>query len=374
MIGGKLAGVAMTGSASLRGAPRLSVVMPVRNAGPYLDAAVASILGQSFTDFEFIIRDDGSTDGSTEVLRTWAACDGRIRLFESADALGPAGSSNWIVGKASAPIVARMDADDRVHPHRLQLQWNALHQDPTAVLVGTLARCVDANGRPVRPRDRWRLARRSPFAPFPHGSIMFRQAAFERVGGYRRECDFWEDLDLFLRLSRVGRILVLPDALYEYRLTAGSVRLTSERDRVEDAVDLMYRCVEEFQRSGCYERVLAGRNIVATRKLRPETFAALGANMLWTGSRPGTWLRVLRRAELDWTLASLVALVWAVWSQISPSTLRSCLKTLVQARDWVVRRRFVDGRSYEWQPGSVPYQPARRLALLRVDLGEAAAP
>src|SRR5438445_13136781 len=90
----------------------ISVVMPVYNALPHLDAAVRSILDQDFSDFEFVILDDASTDGSTERLGEWAAADGRIRLLESERNLGPVGSSNLIVEQARAPLIARMDADD----------------------------------------------------------------------------------------------------------------------------------------------------------------------------------------------------------------------------------------------------------------------
>jgi len=92
--------------------PAVSVVMPVHNALPYLDQAVESILGQTLTDFEFVILDDASTDGSTERLREWAARDSRIRLIEVTTNLGPALSSQRVADAATAPIVARMDADD----------------------------------------------------------------------------------------------------------------------------------------------------------------------------------------------------------------------------------------------------------------------
>src|SRR3954471_2803022 len=106
--------------------PRVSVVMPVHNAMPFLDVAVESILGQTFRDFEFVILDDASTDGSTQRLREWAARDGRIRLLEEKHNLGPALSSERVARAARAPIVARMDADDVSHPKRLEEQLDVL--------------------------------------------------------------------------------------------------------------------------------------------------------------------------------------------------------------------------------------------------------
>src|SRR6476646_984761 len=92
--------------------PKVSVLMPVHNALPHLDAAVESILGQTFGDFTFIILDDASTDGSTERLREWAERDSRIRLIKEPLNLGPALSSERIAREATTPIVARSDADD----------------------------------------------------------------------------------------------------------------------------------------------------------------------------------------------------------------------------------------------------------------------
>src|SRR5918998_4033201 len=174
--------------------PALSVVMPVRDARRFLDESVRSILGQTFGDFEFVILDDASSDGSAEVLREWARRDARIRLVESKRRLGLSGSSNAVVREARAPLVARMDADDVAHPERLARQLEVMRADPEVVLVGSLCEGIDASGRRVRPRDRWRLVRASLYPPFPHASVMFRRAAFEEVGGYREDCAGWEDM------------------------------------------------------------------------------------------------------------------------------------------------------------------------------------
>src|SRR5919112_403425 len=107
-------------------APAVSVVMPVRNALPYL--------------------------GPTGALREWARSDARIRLFETRRRLGPAGSSNFVVREARAPLVARMDADDVAHPERLARQVEVLRNSPDVVLVAALCDGINADGRSVRPR------------------------------------------------------------------------------------------------------------------------------------------------------------------------------------------------------------------------------
>src|SRR5882672_3162814 len=132
--------------------PRVSVVMPTHNGLPFLDESIRSILDQTFNDFEFVILDDASTDGSDKVLREWEKRDNRIRLFKNNRKLGLPASSNVVVLNSSAPLVARMDADDISHPERLQRQWDIMQTQPDVVAVGTLCEGIDASGRPVRPR------------------------------------------------------------------------------------------------------------------------------------------------------------------------------------------------------------------------------
>ena len=323
--------------------PRLSVVMPVRDAGPYLDESVASVLGQSHGDFRFIIRDDGSRDGSAERLRQWAARDPRIELHLGDRPLGPAASSQWVVRQAGSPLVARMDADDVAHPERLRRQLAALDAAPEACLVGTLWVGIDAGGRRVRPCDRSRLARTGPFAPFPHGSIMFRREAFDRAGGYRTECNYWEDADLYRRLAALGKLLVIPEPLYAHRASTLSTRLASPSEEVEKAVDLMYR-------------TLGGLGGAAPRdgKVLPIVFVLLGSTVLWAGARPRVLGRVLRRAQLRFDVQSAAVLAWALWSMLSPGTLRSALRAAAQLRDRRHRARFADGAPVEWSPLAAP--------------------
>jgi glycosyltransferase involved in cell wall biosynthesis len=120
--------------------PPLSVVMPVHNALPFLDASISSILNQTFPDFDFVILNDASTDGSDRVLREWEKRDRRIRVIESDRKLGLAGSSNLVVSTSVAKIVARMDADDISHPDRLKRQLEIMTSHPDVVVVGTLRR------------------------------------------------------------------------------------------------------------------------------------------------------------------------------------------------------------------------------------------
>ncbi len=318
--------------------PRLSVVMPVRDLAPFVEDSIRSVLRQSFADFEFVILDDGSTDGTSDILRRWQARDSRIRLIRVSEPLGPAASSNRVVAHAKGEIVARMDGDDIAHPDRLRLQLDALRADPGACLVGTLWEAIDEKGRRVRPRDRSRLVHASPFAPFAHGSIMFRRAAFEQAGRYRAQADFWEDLDLYRRMTRFGSLIVIPRVLYQHRASALSTRLTSSRDIVERSVDRMYRQAWGLAAAPSGARLL------------PRVFVSLGSTRIWAGRRPESLSRLLRRGALRLDMESAAILGWAVWGAFSPRSLRFCLAGAVGLRDRKVRHLFPNDTPWRWHP------------------------
>jgi glycosyltransferase involved in cell wall biosynthesis len=321
----------------------VSVVMPVRNALPYLDAAVTSILGQTFKDFEFVILDDASTDGSTERLREWAQRDTRIRLLEEKQNLGPALSSERVARAASAPIVARMDADDISYPERLADQLEVLDRNPNVGVVGGLYDIIDAKGRIVRGPEASRLLQPASVPPFGNGPLMYRREVFELVGGYRKECEFWEDNDLIVRMAAVTKILVLPYSLYQVRQARVSNRLLADQERVEFAVDRMYQARARLEQGRSYEDLLQS-TAVRNRRVNPRVFISLGSIVLWAGGRPRYLKRLLRRGDLGFNLWSLAALSWTAWASLEPHSLRAFMRTLLLWRK--VRASFalqVDG-------------------------------
>jgi glycosyltransferase involved in cell wall biosynthesis len=324
--------------------------MPVYNGMPYLDDSIESILVQTLEDFEFVILDNGSSDGSGEVLRSWVQRDRRIRVFESLHALGPSASGNWITSKAAAPLVARMDADDVSHPDRLRREWEVMQGDADVVLVGTLADGIDSRGRRVRPRDRWRLVGRSSFAPFPHGSSMFRRVLFEQLGGYREACQPWDDLDLFWRMADRGRVVVLPDALYRYRYHVSSTTLAYWEEIAGRAAHLRDRCLAERRAGRDYTRLLrpAGGDD-APREATARVLHSLGALRLWSGRHPGVLGALLRSHSIRSSPSSLRILLWAAWGSVSPGSLRLVMRGLVRARDRAASIRVKNGTPREWR-------------------------
>ncbi|MGB3903999.1 MAG: glycosyltransferase [Anaerolineae bacterium] len=206
--------------------PRVSVVMAVYNGERFLRQAVDSILSQTYTDFEFIIIDDGSTDGTAEIVRGYA--DPRLRVLTQQN-MGLVKSLNRGVGMARGGYVARMDADDISLARRLELQVRCLDAHRHTGALGTGAIEIDEKDRAIRRHDHHpdshtiERALLEGSTPLCHGSVMFRKACFENVGGYRERFRHAEDYDLWLRMIERYDIDNLPEILYQHRLVLDSV-------------------------------------------------------------------------------------------------------------------------------------------------------
>lgn len=225
--------------------PRVSVIMPAYNCQRFVREAVSSILAQTFRDFEFIIIDDGSTDGTTRELTTLATGDSRVRLVSRPNT-GYTKAINEAMSLATAPLIARMDADDISLPERLALQVAKFDAEPDLVLLGGSFTFIDDAGRQIRrftpPADHAELDHLAFTGgnPFCHPLVMFRRDAYDRVGGYDSAFEPSEDIDLWLKLAEVGRVSCLPDLLLLYRQHAGSVseqRQTKQIERIRAACE-----------------------------------------------------------------------------------------------------------------------------------------
>jgi glycosyltransferase involved in cell wall biosynthesis len=223
-------------------APAISVCMPVYNAKEHLAEAVDSILNQTRGDFEFLIIDDGSTDGSAEVLKRYASSDPRIRLFSQPNK-GLVTTLNKLIDQARGEFLARMDADDIALPERFERQVDYLRAHPDYVLVGSRVLLIDPEGDPLCD---WctledQNAIDSGFLQcergtlISHPAVMMRRDAVLAIGKYR-PFEVIEDVDLFLRLSEYGRITNLPDVLLKYRMHNGNISKTTSYHKIIDRV------------------------------------------------------------------------------------------------------------------------------------------
>jgi glycosyltransferase involved in cell wall biosynthesis len=229
--------------------PRVSVLLPVHNGESFLQGAVRSVLAQSFGDFELLVLDDGSTDGSRRIAEGLAAEDPRVRVL-SWDNQGIVGSLNAGLEQARGPLIARMDADDVARPTRFARQVAYLDAHPETVALGTHALLIGPEGDPICPWfvlleghdeiDR-RLLSSDGGGTLIHPTVMMRREPLMALGGYRIDYQWAEDLDLFLRLAERGRLANLPETLLDYRQHLSSVGV-KRRQQQRDAAR---RCLED---------------------------------------------------------------------------------------------------------------------------------
>ena len=235
--------------------PSVSVVMPVRNASIYLKHSIESILEQSFTDFEFLIVDDGSTDGSAEDLRRYADADPRIRLTVRANA-GLVSTLNEMLRAARGEFIARMDADDVALPNRFKDQLDFLRTHPDIVCVGGAYVRIDERGRRImtvhfkEDHEAIQESALSGVGPLCHPSVMMRRKAVMQVGGYDHRWVYAEDLDLWLRLGEVGRLANLPQVVLFYRV--------HKNGRTWEDLDCQAVCIKEIVEGAYKRRGLSG--------------------------------------------------------------------------------------------------------------------
>ncbi len=215
--------------------PVVSVVMSVYNGERYLREAVDSILAQTFTDFEFVIVDDASTDGTPTLLAEYAARDARIVPCHNVKNLGLTRSLNIGLRAARGDLIARQDADDMSLPTRLAAQVDWLTAHPAVGLLGTASTIVDETGRTIGAdypptmdaTIRWRLLAGNAFT---HSSVLFRRALATAQGlWYNETLPCAQDYALWVRMAGVMQMANLAEPLVRYRMHAQSVS-TLRRD------------------------------------------------------------------------------------------------------------------------------------------------
>ena len=202
-------------------APLVSVILSVRNGADDLSGAIDSILTQTFANFEFIVLNNGSTDGTAAILDE--VSDPRVRVIHQKN-LGLGGSLNRGISIARGRYVARQDHDDWAAPTRLEKQVSFLEKNPDCALIGTRAEIWVGDKRTDRVHDhptedaalRFELLFDNPFV---HSSVMLRKAALEEVGGYATDQTRTppEDYELWSRIARKYRVANLPERLTIYR-------------------------------------------------------------------------------------------------------------------------------------------------------------
>ena len=203
-------------------APRVSVITPVFNGERFLAEAVESILAQTFTDFEYLLVDDASTDGSPAILARYAQLDQRAVVLHNAINVNHSNAINTALNVARGEFVAMLDADDLAHPERLARQVRFLEEQPAVGVVGAQVHQIDGAGRvrhgmafPVTCElARWSILFATPVL---HSAAMMRHDLLQQIGGYSVQWRYANDYSLWAELIGRTGIANLPETLVSYR-------------------------------------------------------------------------------------------------------------------------------------------------------------
>jgi len=203
--------------------PKISVVMSVYNGEKHLRESIESILNQTSTDFEFIIVNDGSTDASPQIIKSYD--DARTRIINNKKNIGLTKSLNKAIKEARGEYIARQDADDISLPNRLELQLEFLEKHPEVALLGTGIYVINENGdeiekRIMHPNPKKSLLKGNRFI---HGSVMFRKSVIDELGAYNETLKYSQDYELWLRMSKKYNVRNLTAPLYKLRMHRGSI-------------------------------------------------------------------------------------------------------------------------------------------------------
>jgi Glycosyltransferases involved in cell wall biogenesis len=275
--------------------PVISVLMPVWNGAEYLREAVESILNQTFSNFEFIVIDDGSTDSTPDILGSYK--DPRLKVFRQEHA-GIVSTLNFGVAQAQADWIARQDADDVSHPRRLELQWLSVQERSDVALCYTNFQVLD--GQIVRPaparfpQSKALVTLKLCFqCPITHGTVMFLKSAFHLAGGYQEEERHAEDYSLWTRMAESGEFVGVSRALLTLRVHQQSV---SQQNR-----DAQVRLTKEIGIRQC-QRLLRADPDKARR-----AYEVLNASPGDRKLREWGWFLTRCLPDLRWKSAELYA-------------------------------------------------------------------
>lgn len=289
--------------------PVVSVLMPVRNGERFVDEAIKSILAQTFTDWELVIVENGSTDGTLGIVQRYADEDDRIRVLVVGE-IGLVAALNRAVGSARGRFVARMDADDVADPRRLQIQTSFLERHSEAVMVGGGYRYIDENGIVVG-RRRVVTSPRSIQAeayfgnPIGHPTVMI---APERLTGdllYSADYPDAEDFELWLRLMEQGAVYNIREPLLSHRLHPEAATQLSGNSSRESAIAALARHRPMKEAAAVYDATFNASGDVSMTKIGHSVVAIFRAN-------PG--VGVAERTSL--VIRSLVALARSGWTRL----------------------------------------------------------
>jgi hypothetical protein len=235
----------MTGQISP--APRVSVAIAAYNHAPFVRECIESVQAQTFTDWEIVVTDDGSSDGTAEILRELAATDPRVRFQGFAANQGACVAINDAISRARGEFIAILNSDDRFLPDKLARQVDFLDHNPEQAAVFTRPRLIDERGQPFADTEHkdyriFEVANRSRRAWLDHffhagnclchPSVLIRRACYGELGAYDPRLAQLPDLDMWVRVCSRYEIHILDERLVDFRIRDGERNASAARPEV----------------------------------------------------------------------------------------------------------------------------------------------
>jgi glycosyltransferase involved in cell wall biosynthesis len=314
--------------------PVVSVVFRAFNCQNYIGQAIDSILAQTFQDFEVVIVNDASTDGTGRILQTYAQQDERIRVFISEANQGPVRTMNRGLRHARGQFIAVHDADDLSLPHRLETQVDFLRTNPHIALIGGGAYVIDEDGEEFKvntwPRKEAEQARQhlEQGYSFTHSSLMYRRECIEAIGLYDEFFLSSHDYDVLIRMADAFDIVYYEEPLVKWRCLSTGV--TGTKKQAQAAFAELARARSKAKREGTF---LDLRQEFDRLMSRPETsddivhgnrpltgalyYYNIGVMLLDRGkqrkARKRFWQALQHKGNLNIYLRALVFYLFSFW-------------------------------------------------------------
>jgi glycosyltransferase involved in cell wall biosynthesis len=279
--------------------PKISVLMCAYNAGRYIGQAIASVLAQTFLDFELIIVNDGSTDETEAVIRLFD--DPRMVVIHQPNK-GIAEALNTGLAAARSEFIARFDADDICYPHRLEKQYSFLVANPGYCIIGSAADYVDQKGEfvfthtPAAQDNEAIQAIKKQQCPFIHSSVLYKRSLILECGGYNAHAHSFEDHLLWVEVLKKAKGINMPEPLLQVRLNPGSLTI-DEKWRTREFLQIKQRALLLESIS---EKEGAQLLEILKEQDNPQIkegayYALLSKKYLWNNYQPGKARRNLRK-------------------------------------------------------------------------------
>ena len=229
----------------------ISVVTTGYNAGKYIEEAIKSVLDQTYTNFEYILIDNGSEDNSWGIIQSYAKIDKRIIPIKNAKTLTIAQSFNVGFRKSKGEYIVRQDADDWAFPYRIEKQIEILQRDPKIVLCGGAIEVCDESLCP-------KYTRRYPktdaeirekfflYNPFAASATTMKRDVFERIGFYDEHVDAAEDYDSYFRLAKQGKVANIPDTIIKYRVSNAGISISKQNRQELQNILIRLRAITRY--------------------------------------------------------------------------------------------------------------------------------